>query len=174
VVDARFDPDALRGEIMLRPNRSWSWRANLYLLASLAAASSIVPLVLAFRGYWVALPFSVLEVLAVFVALYVCVRRTLRQEVIRLSPDALVVETGHRRLEQRHHYQRFHTRVLVHPPRNRLGRSRVAVRCRDRELEIGSFLTDGERCALVGRMREMIERLNAHAQPVVDQSAARQ
>jgi uncharacterized membrane protein len=161
LVDARFDPEALRGEIVLQPNRSWSWRANLYLLGTLALASGIVPLALTTQGYWLVLPFSVAELAAVFGAVYVCVRRTHRQEVIRLSPTELVVETGHRRCEQLHRYDRFHTRVLVHPPRYRWDRSRVAVRCRDQEIEVGSFLTQPERRALVKRMRDMIEHLNA-------------
>jgi uncharacterized membrane protein len=160
LVDVIFDTARNTGSITLRPNRSWTWRANVHLLLTLIVVSSIVPVLLASRGYWLVLPFSAAELLAVFLALYVCVRRTHRQEVIRFSPSELVVETGHRRIERTHCYERFHTRILVHPPRHRWDRSRVAVCCRGRELEVGSFLTHSERRALVRALQDLIDRLN--------------
>jgi uncharacterized membrane protein len=171
LVDASFDPDTHTGRILLRPNRSWSWRANLYLLGTLVVASSAVPLVLATHGFWLALPFSVAELAAVFVALYICVRRTHRQEVIRLSPSELVIEAGHQQLERMLCYERFHTRILVHAPRHRWDRARVAVRCRGDETEVGSFLTQIERHALVQDMRDMIAELNRMPCSVDDHGA---
>jgi uncharacterized membrane protein len=162
VVETEFDRQRCCGRIVLRPNRSWSWQANLYLLGSLALASSVIPILLAMRGYWLVLPFSVVELGAVAAALYVCVRRTHRQEVIHLSPTDVVLEAGHRRCEQRHRFDRFSTRILVEPPRRPWDRSRVAVRCRQHEHEVGSFLTQDERHELVRDMREMIYLLNDH------------
>ena len=159
MIACEFDPAIATGRIVLRPNRSWSWRANVCLLGTLMAVSGTVGLLLAYRGMWPILPFTALEGIAVLACLYCCVRRTHVQEVLTFSPDLLLYETGVGRPRTRRQFKRYFTRFLVRPPSHPWYRQRIALRCRDQELEIGSFLTGEEKDHLVAALGDMIHRL---------------
>lgn len=163
MIDCQFDASARGGRIVLRPNRSWSWRANVCLVGTLLAVSGTIGTVLAARGLWAILPFALLQCAAVLAALYCCARRTHVQEVLTFSPDYLVVERGIHGPRLQRRFQRYFTRFLVHPAEHPWYRRRIAVRCRDQELEIGSFLTSDEQDDLIRALREMIQRLETAA-----------
>src|SRR5262245_24770692 len=113
MVTAGFDEAHAVGRIVLRPNRSWTWRANTYLVVTLTVVSALIAGSFAFRGMWMVLPFSTVEMSVLLACLYYCVRRTHRQEVLTFSVQELVVEQGHRRPERTVRFERFWTRVLV-------------------------------------------------------------
>ena len=118
MVTAGFDEALTVGRIVLRPNRSWTWRANTCLIATLTVVSALIAGGFALRGMWMVLPFSTIEMSALLACLYYCVRRTHRQEVLTFSAEELVVEQGHRRPERTVRFERFWTRVLVEPARH--------------------------------------------------------
>lgn len=156
-----FDAAEGAGRIVLRPNRSWSWRANAWLVATLLAVSGTIGFGFAWRGMWPILPFTMLEVVVVLACLYYCVRRTHLQEVLTFSPDYLLFERGIGRPQVRHRFQRYFTRFFVRPSEHPWYRKRIALRCRDQELEIGSFLTSDEQDDLVAALRDIIHRLES-------------
>jgi uncharacterized membrane protein len=160
MVTAGFDEAHAVGRIVLRPNRSWTWRANTYLLGTLTLVSAAIALGFALRGMWMVLPFSTLEMSALLACLYYCVRRTHRQEVLTFSASELVVEQGHRRPERTVRFERFWTRVLVEPARHPWDGAKVALRSRGDELEIGSFLSAPDKKDLVREIRRMIRQLD--------------
>ncbi len=49
------------GTIILRPNHSWSWRANVLFLCILMGVSMSIAIGFLFAGAWGILPFSILE-----------------------------------------------------------------------------------------------------------------
>ena len=155
-----FDPEARRGTIVLRPNRSWTWQANMVLVGTLLAVSGTVATVFAYRGMWVILPFTLVEMSILLACLYYCVRRTHRAEVLTFSPHHLVLERGVRAPQSVQRYDRFFARFLVRKPAHPWYRTRVALRCRDQETEIGAFLTGTERTDLVHALRDMIQRFD--------------
>jgi uncharacterized membrane protein len=159
VILSEFDDAERQGRIVLRPNRSWTWRANTYLVATLALVSGTIGVLFAMRGMWLILPFTVLELTVLLGCLYYCVRRTHLQEVLTFSPEYLVFERGIREPSVRRRFQRYFTRFFVHPPPHRWHQKRVALKCRDTELEIGSFLNGDEKERLVVALRDMIQRL---------------
>jgi uncharacterized membrane protein len=158
MVDAQFDEGLRIGTIVLRPNRSWTWRANSYLIGALAAISISYATTFAVRGFWLILPFTALELSALAACLYVCVRRTHLQEVITFSVDELVVERGHRRPEHVHRFSRFFARFRVEPTVHPWYQSRIAIHARDETLEIGRFLPPDEKARLVSQLRIMVAR----------------
>ena len=159
MIACEFDPAAGGGRIVLQPNRSWTWRANACLVGSLMIVSGAVGLLLAYRGLWPVLPFTAIEGLVLLGCLYYCVRRTHLQEVLTFSPEYLLFERGIGRPHTRRRFQRYFTRFFVRPPSHPWYRQRIALRCRDQELEIGSFLTGEEKAALVSALEDMIQRL---------------
>ena len=158
MVTAHFDDRIREGQIVLRPNHSWTWRSNTYFIGTLLAISTTIALSFAWRGYWLVLPFSALEMAALFACLYFCVRRASQQEVLTISSDELIVEKGHRHPEHVYRYPRFFTRVLVEPAVHRWYRPRVAIVTRNERLEIGQFLGTEETQDLIAHLRDMIHR----------------
>jgi len=159
MVNADFDSTCQTGRIILQPNHSWTWRANLFFLATLFVVSIAIAIGFLLQGYWMILPFAGLEMLALTAAIYYCVRKTHRQEVLRFSQDEVVIETGVNKIEQEHRFQRFFTRVLVEAPSGSRRSQRIALSERERNIEVGEFLSDDEKKTLVRELRQMIRLL---------------
>ncbi len=159
MVSAEFDSERQTGQIVLQPNHSWTWRANLYFLTTLFALSIGIAVMFLLLGFWLILPFAGLEMLVLTGAVYYCVRKTHRQEVLRFSMEEVVIESGVNKVEQQHRFQRFFTRVRVEPPSGSRRSQRIAITERDHKVEVGQFLTDEEKKTLVRELRHMIRRL---------------
>lgn len=155
-----FDDEHRKGRIVLRPNASWTWQANLILLATLGATSMLVAGSFVLHGYWMVLPFSLLEVSVVGACLYYCVRRTHLQEVITFDPFEVCIERGHRRAEERYVYNRQWSRFLVHPPAHPWYEPTISIRSHGEELRIGDFLNRRDKSALARELRRMIAALD--------------
>lgn len=163
MVSADYDATSRTGRIILQPNRSWTWQANLVFLAGLALISLTIALIFLLGGYWMILPFTLLELAAVTAAFYWCVRATHRQEVLTFSEDELLIERGIRAPEQRHVFKRLFARIFVRRPRHPWYETRIAVRSHGREVEIGDFLNPDDKKALVTELRRMVDHLAEEA-----------
>jgi len=161
MITSDFDQASVSGRIVLRPNQSWTWRANTYFVGTLMVISLTIAVTFTLQGMWVILPFTVLEMSVLLACLYYCVRRTHVQEVLTFSPESLVLERGINRPQLRVEFQRYFTRFFVLGPRHPWYRKQIALRCRDREMEIGSFLSSDEKDDLVRQLRDMIHRFEA-------------
>jgi len=75
---------------------------------------------------------------------------------VRFGADEVVIEVGRKAPEERHVWQRFFTKVMVHPPKHPWYPHRIALRCRDQEREIGRFLTAEDKRTLLSEIRRMI------------------
>ena len=160
MVAAEFDEAATRGQIVLTPNRSWTWRANTYLVASLMVISGTVAIMFTMNGLWLVLPFTVLEMSILTGCLYYCVRRTHTTEVLTLSKSTLVFERGINRPTQRFDLDRYFSRFFLEAAKHPWYRKKVSLRCREQHFEVGSFLSDEEKDDLVSQLRNMITRLD--------------
>ncbi len=158
MISSTFDEERQIGRIVVRPNRSWSWRANVYLLCSLMLISGIVGIVYAALGFWLILPITAVELIFLLGCLYYCVRRTHRQEVLTFSRDHLMIEKGVREPTESHRYDRFFTRIHIDEPPHPWYQPRIAVRSRGEEVEVGSFLGRQDKDALAGELRRMVSQ----------------
>lgn len=86
--------------VIVQGNQSMSWRANLWLAASLGFICIGTGIVLAFMGMWLILPFAGLEVLFVLFCLYLTLRRLARKEIITVDKHAIQLEWGSASAEQ--------------------------------------------------------------------------
>lgn len=159
MVSAEFDGVRQTGQIILQPNHSWSWRANLYFLVTLFVISIGIALLFLVQGFWLILPFAGLEMLALSAAIYYCVRKTHRQEVLHFSMEEVVIESGVNKVEEQHRFQRFFTRVRVEGPSGSRRSQRIAISERDHNVEVGQFLTDDDKAILIRELRHMIRQL---------------
>ena len=88
------DIDDMRhtGVIVLRPNNSWSWRANVLFLTAFMVLSLVISTGFLMAGAWVILPFSLLEIIIVGSCIYYSVNQCSRQEVITVTDHEVKIE----------------------------------------------------------------------------------
>ncbi len=156
MVQADIDDRSHTGRIILTPNASWSWRANLYLLYTLLGVSFSIGVGFLSVGVWVILPYSMLEMGILSACIYFCSRQCQRQEVITISEHEVLVQKGFRRPETSWNYQRIWAKFLVKAPRHPWRPTVVAIRSHGRELEIGSFLANDDKVHLIALLRRVV------------------
>ncbi len=160
MIVTEFDPLHRRGRIVLRPNASWTWRANLILLGTLVAVSASIATWFMLHGAWLILPFTVLEMSVVGGCLYWCVRRTHRQEVITFEPAEVRIERGHRRPEESFVYNRAWASFFERPAPHPWYEPRIGIRSHGKELIIGDFLNRSDKRRLASELRRMIRAID--------------
>lgn len=143
--------------LTLIPHRSISWREAGHVLAVLSAVTLTVATGFAFMGFPLVLPFAGLELLLVASAFHCCLRDGTRREVVSISPDTVLVERGRGRPDERvtlptawARVQRGRGQAEWHP------RS-LLLSVHGRQVELGHFLTEGERDVAAMFLRRALE-----------------
>ena len=150
-----LDTEPAYSRFVVRPNCSMSWRDNQILIASLAIISFGLAAGFAMQGLWVILPFAGAEILFLFGALYWCSLKTAQCEVISINEDNVLIESGRDRAMQSHKLQRAWTSVELYPPVPPQ-RSRLVMRSKGKEYEIGACLTEEERKSLAQSIKQAL------------------
>ena len=144
----------------LRPNSSLTPRAAAWFYGSLVAVLLCVAIGCAALGFWPVLPFAGLEAAVLLGAVTWVQRRAKAREYIRVDAESVVVEkfTGAGRNTSRRAYafQRPWTRVELRDGRPAHWPSRLLFSSRGRSVEVGAFLTNGERRGLKERLAELL------------------
>jgi len=156
MVHAEINEQALTGQIVLKPNFSWSWKANLVLLYTLMAISLTVGTGFLLQGAWLVLPFSMLEMLFLAGCIYYCVLKCSRQEVITISEHEVLIESGYKHPDQSRQFNRSWSQFLVSTPKHPWDPKVVSIRSHGKELEIGSFLNQRDKSVLVGTLKRVV------------------
>lgn len=122
--------------LIVKANQSMSWRANLYLAASLGIICMGVAIAMATFGLWMVIPFAGAEIILIVVCLYLTLKRLSRKEVITLNNEAIRLEWGYNQPD-----------VTVNLPRQF---SRLSYSCPESIFEVGdlSVSAHGKRYAL--------------------------
>lgn len=110
---------------IVKGNQSMSWRANMYLAASLGLICMGAAIGLATFGLWMVIPFAGAEIVLIVVSLYLTLKRLSRKEVITLNNDAIRLEWGYNQPD-----------VTVNLPRQF---SRLSYQCSDSLFEVGDL-----------------------------------
>ena len=130
---------------LLRPTRSMTWPQAKRFVLLVAAVSALIGGTYAYLGFWLVMPFSGLEALAVAAAFYLVLRDGERRELVRIEGERLVIETGKRELEHRHEFNCVWVRVHLARSRYRNHPTRLYVGSHGRAIELGRFLSEHER-----------------------------
>ncbi|MBL8201108.1 MAG: DUF2244 domain-containing protein [Chromatiales bacterium] len=145
----------------LRPNSSLTPRAAAWFYGSLVAVLLCVAIGCTALGFWPVLPFAGLEAAVLLGAVRWVQRRATAREYIRVDDASVVIEKcrpGRRGDDGRMAYafQRPWTRIELRRGRPAHWPSRLLLSSRGRSVEIGAFLTDGERQGLKDRLAELL------------------
>lgn len=153
-----MDVNPLR--IVICPNCSLTTRGAVLFFASLCAVSFSIGGALAAHGVWPVLPFCGLDMVLLGVALHASLARRHKAQTITLTESDVSVESQDRAACCRVVFPRHWAQVKLRPPASRLHPSRLTIESHGRQCELGSFLTEEERCGLALRLQRLIGRIN--------------
>jgi len=156
MVVAEIDDNSRTGVIILRPNNSWSWRANVLFMSVLMGVSMSIAFGFLMAGAWVVLPFSVLEMSVVAYCIYYCAKQCARQEVIIVSDYEVRIERGIRAPAEQETFQRMWAKFFVESPRHPWDPVSLFIRSHGQESEIGSFLSRRDKHNLVSMLKRVV------------------
>lgn len=157
-------PETKVHRVVIRPNRSLTWRQSMLFLAAIAVPLLTIALVLAARGFWLVLPFAGLELAALFAAIYVVSHAARRCEVVSIGDAVVTVEKGRDRgrcperggPEQRVEFVRSWVRVELDQGPGQWHPRRLWIGASGRRIEIGEFLVDREKTELAAELHRLL------------------
>ena len=145
-------------QIIVKGNRSVTWRANVLLASAVGCASLFFGIGIAFFGYWLVLPFAGLEFVFVLVCLGKTYRRLGYMEVISIGDNTVVIESGHEKPDKTVELIRAWTQVRFEDPPSCFDVGKLVLQSTGQSYEIGSCLAKEEKRKLY---REMVAGLQA-------------
>lgn len=141
---------------VIRPNRSLSWTQMKLVYAGLASLCLLVAIGFTLMGYWLVLPFAGAEVVLLAVGFYLCALDGRETEVVRIKDDRIAIEKGRDRTRTVWELDRSWARIELLAPRIEWYPSRLVIRSHGKQLQLGAFLTDGERERLARELKRAI------------------
>lgn len=142
--------------LVIQPNASLTRGWAVAFMLFMCTVSFGVAGVLALLGYWVVLPFSALNMLALAAGLWWSMRDNAYREVISIDDDRVRVETGRGAPEQTWEFQRAWAQVRCQPGVRRDGHSRLWIGSHGRGCVLGRCLTDEESEVVARRLRQWV------------------
>jgi uncharacterized membrane protein len=151
-------PSGSQGDrcIVLRPNTAPNWREALWVYGFLTVTCLGIAGYFASAGFWLALPFAGLEIGLLGWGLYVSARRSCMYEVVWVRSGTVEIQREERGSQRHCTFDRYWTEVRLVPAAYRLHSSRLFLRSRGYEIELGQFLPEGERAHLALQLKRLI------------------
>jgi uncharacterized membrane protein len=146
--------------IELAPNCSLTAPAAKLFFGCTCLFSLAFSLIFVFQGFWPVLPFWALEMLALGLALNASMRRRRYTQTVLITESQISLVTRSRSGEAKQEFARHWAKVRLRSPRARLHPSKLTIESRGRACEVGSFLTEEERCLLAERLRSLVGGMN--------------
>jgi uncharacterized membrane protein len=146
--------------IELAPNCSLKPAGAVLFFASISLFSLTFSLVLVFHGFWPVLPFWALEMLALGLALHASLRRGKYTQTVLITDSQVSLVTRSRHGSQKQEFARHWAKVRLRSPQRRHGTSLLTIESSGRAFEVGSFLTEEDRCRLAERLRYLVGGMN--------------
>jgi uncharacterized membrane protein len=146
--------------IELAPNCSLTPATAKLFFACTCMFSLAFALIFVFQGFWPVLPFWALEMAALGLALNANMKRRRYTQTVLITDSQISLVTRSRQGEAKQEFARHWAKVRLRSPRTRLHPSRLTIESRGRACEVGSFLTEEERCRLAARLRDLVGGMN--------------
>jgi uncharacterized membrane protein len=146
--------------IELAPNCSLKPAAAMLFFVSTCLFSLGFALFFALQGFWPVLPFWALEMLVLGLSLQASMRRGKYTQTVLITESQISLVTLSRRGVQKQEFARHWAKVRLRSPPRRNGTSRLTIESRGQAYEVGSFLTEEDRCRLAERLRYLVGGMN--------------
>jgi uncharacterized membrane protein len=142
--------------IVLKPNNSASWQFNMAILGFVAFVLISASSYFAYHGLWLIFPFAGLEILVLFICIYLRLRANHNTEVITVDKSTVVVERGVYQPEKSWKYHRMWTKIFVKQPVFRGHPKRIFICSHGKQLELGSFLNKQDKEILIKDLKDAV------------------
>lgn len=162
VIERECIPAGMDCHWVIRPNQSLSWRSALRFYAAISFCCLGIGITFALHGFWPVLPFAGLEVAVLGVAFYLCLSRSQMCEVISVNAEVVSVEKGRRQPQEHWQCPRAWARIRLQRSRIAWYPQQLAVAFQGKQVVIGEFLNESERCALAAELKQVIQRDDWH------------
>jgi len=151
---------AMEQRIELAPNCSLKPSGAILFFVATCLFSLGLAMFFVLQGFWPLLPFWALEMLALGLALQASMRQGKYTQTVTITDSQVRLVTRTRRGEAKQEFARHWAKVRLRSPLRRNGLSRLTIESRGRVYEVGSFLTEEDRCRLAGRLRCLVGGMN--------------
>lgn len=145
--------------LIVKANQSMSWKANMWLAASLGVICLGIALALAAFGFWMVIPFAGAEVIFIVICLHWSIHRLSRKEVITVDADAIRLEWGYRLPDKSVDLPRRWSRLKYHCPDSPFEVGHLSVGAHGKHYALGQCLGRDEKKVLY---KELDSVLRAH------------
>jgi uncharacterized membrane protein len=146
--------------IELAPNCSLTPTGAKLFFGATCLFSLAFAMIFVVLGFWPVLPFWALEMLALGLALRASMQRRRFTQTVTITDSQISLVTRTRRGEAKQEFARHWAKVRLRSSRIRVYPSRLTIESRGRAFEVGSFLTEEERCRLAKRLRNLVGGMN--------------
>jgi uncharacterized membrane protein len=146
--------------IELQPNCSLKPAGAVLFYGCTCLFSLGFALVFVFQGFWPVLPFWALEMLLLGLALRLSMLAGRCSQTVLITDSQISLVTRSRRGAQKQEFARHWTKVRLRSPPRRHGISQLTIESRGRAYEVGSFLTEEDRCRLAERLHYLVGGMN--------------
>jgi uncharacterized membrane protein len=146
--------------IELAPNCSLKPAGAMLFFGATCLFSLAFALFFVFQGFWPVLPFWALEMLALGLALRASMLRGKYTQTVLITDSRISLVTLSRRGAQKQEFARHWAKVRLRSPPRRHSTSRLTIESQGRAYEVGSFLTEEDRCRLAERLRYLVGGMN--------------
>jgi uncharacterized membrane protein len=146
--------------IDLAPNCSLSRSGAKLFFISTCLFSLTFSLFFAVQGLWPVLVFWGLEMALFGIALRLSMRRARETQTVLITDSRICLVTRSQRGEAKQEFARHWAKVRLRCSRLPRHPSRLMIESSGRAFEIGSFLTEEERCRLAERLSNMVGGIN--------------
>lgn len=147
-----------RVEFRVQPNaalRGTSWR---WFVAALVVVSLLIAGRFALLGYWMILPFTVLELSVLGFVMWLIFNRSNYVEKIVVDHESVVIEHIQKNHDKQWQFPVHWTRVKLESPAHRWYPHRLVLGSKGEWVEVGSCLTDLERKALAQAVDRQVQK----------------
>ncbi len=151
-------PERILLDLTLVPHRSLTQRGLFIVMMLLSGVSFVAGIVFFLIGAWPVIGFFGLDVLLIYIALKVNLKRARACEMLLLTDTAFTIErVSHHGKRRKITLQPYWLRVdLDDPPEHH---SQVWLRSHGRQVAVGTFLSPDERVVLAELLKDALKRL---------------
>jgi uncharacterized membrane protein len=146
--------------IVLAPNCSLKPAGAVRFFVATCLFSLGLTLFFVFQGFWPVLPFWALEMMLLGLALHASMRQGKFTQTVTITESQISLVTRSRRGVVKQEFARHWAKVRLRSPQRRHDSSRLTIESHGRAYEVGSFLTEEDRCRLAERLRCLVGGMN--------------
>jgi uncharacterized membrane protein len=149
-----IENSATESLLIVRPNRSASWRGNKFFIIAFSLWIGLIGCVFAAIGLWPILPFAGLEISALAGAMYYVCWKLQQRHVLRFRDGGLTLEKGFYYPRLTWHFARDAVSLSVEVQSHPWDPLKIVLCSREEQIPPGNFLNNDDSRKLLSLLKE--------------------